>query len=142
MRIVVVVERKPAGSASGSASVRDRLRRGLTVAMKARDAAAVAALRSALAAVENGEAVEATQAPLPADGHPDFAGSVAGLGAAEVPRRRLTDAQVMEILRAEVADRQAVARDLQRRGQGDRAERLRAEAGVLGSYLDGTDEMS
>ena len=39
-----------------SASVRERLRAALPPALKARDAVAVAALRSALAAIDNAEA--------------------------------------------------------------------------------------
>jgi uncharacterized protein len=39
-------------------TLRGRLRGALPAAMKARDAAAVAALRSALAAIDNAEAVE------------------------------------------------------------------------------------
>ena len=47
----------------------------------------------------------------PGGGDPPFAGAVAGLGAAEVERRRLTGAQVEEIVRAEVADRETAAAD-------------------------------
>jgi hypothetical protein len=61
------------------------------------------------------------------------AGSVAGLGAAEVPRRELTESQAAAIVRAEIADRTAAADQY---GQSPAAERLRAEATLLGSYLD------
>jgi uncharacterized protein len=66
--------------------IRIRMRRALTAAMKARDQRAVAALRSALAAIDNAEAVEAA-----GEGHPPgegrIAGAVLGVGAAEVARR-------------------------------------------------------
>jgi uncharacterized protein YqeY len=127
-----------AAAARGGSSLRDRLRAALPAAIKARDSVAVSALRSALAAIDNAEAVDAAQAPPPAVGHADFAGSVAGLRAAEVVRRSLTATQAEEIVRAEVADRQASARDYERAGQPDHAERLRREADVLRSHLGGT----
>ena len=61
------------------------LRRALTAALKARDAVAVSALRSALAAIENAGAVDPGHAPPPGSG--PIAGAVDGLGAAEVERR-------------------------------------------------------
>jgi uncharacterized protein len=68
-------------------------------------------------------------------GHARIAGTVGGLGAAEVERRSLTEAEVEAIVRAEVAERQAAARDYQRAGRQEHAERLRAEAGILSSLL-------
>ena len=118
-----------------SGTVRDRLRGGLREAMKARDPVAVAALRSALAAIDNAEAVDGAQAPPPAVGHPYLAGTVAGLRGAEVERRSLAEAQVEGIVRAEVTARQAAARDYEDAGRHERAERLRGEAGVLLAYL-------
>lgn len=126
----------PTGGRGGSRSLRERLRAALPAAMKARDAVAVAALRSALAAIDNAEAVGAALAP-PGAGSADVAGAVLGVGAAEAERRSLTDAQVEELVRAEVADRQAAARQYEHAGHRQRAERLRGEAGVLGAYLDG-----
>jgi uncharacterized protein len=117
-------------------TLRGRLRGALPAAMKARDAAAVAALRSALAAIDNAEAVEPGPSPAAA-GHADLAGTVAGLGAAEVERRHLQEAEVERIVQAEVADRRAAADAYERAGQAERAGRLRAEADVLGSHLDG-----
>lgn len=126
----------PTGGRGGSRSLRERLRAALPAAMKARDAVAVAALRSALAAIDNAEAVGAAPAP-PGAGSADVAGAVLGVGAAEAERRSLTEAQVEELVRAEVADRQAAARQYEHAGHRQRAERLRGEAGVLGAYLDG-----
>jgi uncharacterized protein len=114
--------------------VRERLRNALPGAIKARDTVAVAALRSALAAIENAETVDASHALPPVD-HPDIAGGVSGLGAGEVSRRRLTHTEMERIVRSEVADRQTAEREYQRAGQRERAERLRGEADVLLSYL-------
>ena len=109
-------------------NVRDRLRRDLPAAIRARDTVAVAALRSALAAIDNVEAVdpdtvvtrrvdpgavEPQADPASASGtgpHPGVAGSVAGVGAAEVARRPLTAGEIEDTVRAEVVERQLVAR--------------------------------
>jgi uncharacterized protein len=123
--------------ARDAGSLRDRLRAALPAATKARDAAAVAALRSALAAIDNAEAVEAAPGPPPEAGHARLAGTVAGLGAAEAERRTLPEGQVERIVHAEVADRRAAALTYERAGRHERARRLRAEADVLGSYLPG-----
>jgi uncharacterized protein len=129
---------------NGAESLHERLSRALPIAMKARDRVAVAALRSALAAIANAEAVDPPQPPPPAQqpdhggsgGGPAFAGAVAGLGATEVERRRLSGVQVEEVVRAEVAERETAAAGYERAGQLEHAERLRAEAEVLTSYLD------
>jgi uncharacterized protein len=122
-------------STDGEGDLRDRLRRGLPAAMKARDPVAVAALRSALSAIENAEAVDAGQAPPPTVIEGATAGAIVGLRAAEVDRRALTQAQVEAIVRAEVADRTAAAGHYDRLGQPTRAEKLRAEATILHTYL-------
>src|SRR5215211_3191557 len=90
------------------------MRRGLVDAMKARDQQAVAALRATLAAIDNAEAVDAevVDADLAldsGDGHPAVAGSVAGIGAAEVDRRILTPEETAAIVRGEVTEREAAA---------------------------------
>jgi uncharacterized protein YqeY len=117
-----------------SPGLRDRLRRALAEAMRRRDRVAIVALRSALAAIDNAEAADAATAPRPAAGR-HFAGTVAGLGAGEGDRRRLTETGVQAVVRAEVADRMAAADRYQRSGHPDRADRLRAEATVLSGHL-------
>lgn len=106
------------------------LRRALTTAIKARDAVAVSALRSALGAIENAGAVDAGQAPPLTSG--PIAGAVEGLGAAEVERRPV---DVRAVVAAEVEQRQAAAREYAELGRPDHAERLRAEAEVLAAHL-------
>jgi len=107
--------------------------------MEARDSVAVAALRSALAALDNAEAVDAARAPQPSAGHPRPGGTVRGLRAAEVERRSLSAAEMEELVRAEVTERHAVARDYEHAGHRTHAERLRSEATVLSSYLGSRD---
>ena len=138
-------------------NLRERLSRALPAAMKARDRPAINALRSALAAIDNAGAVDPTQVrPDPAHpeptaataidpepgraegGGPNVAGSVGGVGATEVERRSLSEAQMQEIVRAEVLERERAAAGYERAGQLEPAERLRGEAEVLGAFLDTT----
>jgi uncharacterized protein YqeY len=115
--------------------VRDRLRGALRAAIRERDTAAVAALRSALGAIDNAEAVDPAHRAASVANHPRLAGTVAGLGAGDVPRRELTEPEAAALVRAEVADREAAAAECQRAGRADRAGRLRAEAAVLAAQL-------
>lgn len=114
--------------------VRARLQRALRAALQARDTVTIAALRSAQAAIGNAEAVVAPSAPAPA-GNEHVAGSAGGLGAAEAPRRVLTDAQVSDIIRAEISDRNEAAHRYERAGHSGRAARLRREADALTAAL-------
>jgi hypothetical protein len=96
---------------------------------------AASALRSALAAIDNAQAVSPGPAPA-TDAHSlHFAGTAAGLGAGEAERRRLSDSEAEEIVWMEVAERQATARDYERAWHTDRADRLRREASVLMSAV-------
>ena len=152
---------------TGDDNLRDRLSRALPTAMKARDRPAMTALRSALAAIDNAGAVGPPHAspavpdpriappePRPpastgagagnsdlgstGAGHPEFAGTVAGVGATEVERRNLSQAQMEAIVRTEIADRETAAAGYEHAGQLERAKRLRAEATVLRSHLNTT----
>ena len=139
--------------------LRDRLRRALPAAMKARDRPAVTALRSALAAIDNAEAFDPDEALAegvddvlepagwePADpdaddveaAHPGFAGTIAGVGATEVERRSLTPRQVEGIVRAEIETREVAATVLESVGKHEHAERVRAEMKVLLSHVNRT----
>jgi uncharacterized protein len=98
---------------------RQRLQLALREALRGRDTIGVSALRSALAAIDNASAVPPAPAPAAGAGRPHFAGAVAGLGAGQAERRRLTEAEVEEIVRVEVAERQSAARDYDQAGQAD-----------------------
>ena len=106
------------------------LRRALTTALKSRDAVAVSALRSALAAIENAGAVDPGHAPPPGSG--PIAGAVDGLVAAEVERRPV---DVRAVVAAEVEQRRSAAREYTELGRPDYADRLHAEADVLAAHL-------
>jgi uncharacterized protein YqeY len=116
--------------------VRQRLERALRTALKSRDRVAVSAVRSALAAIDNAGAVPPRPArAFPSAGGPYVAGSAGGPGAGEAERRVLSEAEAADIVRAEIAERQAAAGDYERRERTDQASRLRREAQVLESAL-------
>jgi hypothetical protein len=122
--------------------IRARLRQALTEALKARDAGTVSALRSALSAIGNAEAVDpGDQGPgrPAAGGNAHFAGAVAGLGAAEAERRHLTEADVAAIVRAEAAEREAAASQYELSGHAGQAEGLRHGTRALLAALGAGD---
>ncbi|MFT7837967.1 GatB/YqeY domain-containing protein [Saccharothrix sp. BKS2] len=115
--------------------MRATLGEALKSALKERDRVAIAALRSALSAIDNAEAVPVEAPAGPAASGEHIAGAVAGLGAAEAERRQLTEADVRSIVEGEVRERSVAAAEYERLGRDDVAERLRAEAGVLERHL-------
>ncbi|WP_086819009.1 GatB/YqeY domain-containing protein [Allokutzneria sp. NRRL B-24872] len=114
--------------------MRATLRDSLTAALKARDRVAVAALRSALSAIDNAEAVPLEHQRVTGDEH--FAGASAGVGATEAQRRDLTEADVRAVVENEVRERTTAAAEYAQRGLADAAARLHAEAEVLSRHLD------
>jgi uncharacterized protein YqeY len=130
---------RPETRAGPGTDAQARLRLALAEALRARDMVAVSALRSALGAIGNAEAVE-PGATMPAGpGSPHVAGAVAGPGSAEAERRRLSAAEIEQIVRGEAGEREGAARDYERAGHADRAGRLRREAQVLLAVLADED---
>lgn len=95
---------------------------------------AASALRSALGAIGNAEAVHPASEPAAGAGSEHFA-AVVGLGAGEAERRHLSGADVTRIVRAEITERLAAADEYERAGHAARADRLRREAQVLTGIL-------
>lgn len=116
----------PANSTADT-SVRTALRAAIVDAIRSRDREAAATYRTALAAIDNAEAVPATEAPR--------AGAIEsaslGVGAADAPRRALTELQMRGIVAAEAdalrdaAEARAAHADPLRR-EADRLRRLLA----------------
>ena len=77
--------------------LRDRIRAALLDARRARDAETVSTLRTALAALENAEAVPTDQSAGALGDSP------VGVGATEAERRVLSDADERAVLDAEIA---------------------------------------
>ncbi len=116
-------------------ALRERIAAALPVAMKARDQAAVAALRSTLAALANAEAVGVGAAPQQPTESADVAGSALGVGTTEAVRRSLADREVADLVLREATDREEAARVYDASGATARAERLRAEAATIRGFL-------
>ncbi|MFJ5679423.1 hypothetical protein [Streptomyces sp. NPDC093097] len=104
--------------------------------MRARDKAAVSALRAALAVLDNAEAVPVEEAVHRAAA---LEQSPVGAGATEAARRELSERGVVALVRAEAAERLDAAAQLTAPAYAERAARLRAEAAVLRRFLDGPD---
>jgi uncharacterized protein len=94
-----------------------------------------AGLSPAVGAERHRQRRDADGVRLDAPSSGKIAGGVVGLGAAEVERRELSDAQIRELLRAEIDERLTAARQAAGGGHGERATVLRAEAAVLTNLL-------
>ncbi len=99
--------------------------------MKARDALAARALRSAISAIENAEALGVEAHPVPTGKNGPGAGALLGLGAGDVERRLMIEAEVVAIVRGEIKDRQTAATQYELLGRLSEAHTLRAEWSVL-----------
>lgn len=119
-----------AGESGAAGAVRALLRAELRTAMRSRDRVAVSALRSALAAIDN---AESSGIAAPAAGA--IENTALGPGAAEVPRRELSDADVAAVLRAEISERDSAAATLDAAQAADRAAELRAQSALLRRLL-------
>jgi uncharacterized protein len=113
---------------AGVMSVQVRLQQALRRALKERDTEAVSALRSALAAIANAEAVPA----------PQRSGTevMLGVGPSEVPRRELTEGEVVDVVEAEIVEHRQAAAGLVGLGQDAHVQRLVEQANVLERVLD------
>lgn len=108
---------------------RDTLRRSLLSARKLRDTARVAAVRSALSAIDNAETPHAVTLGTLPDG--PIAGAACGLGATEVARRVLSDADIRDLIQGEIDERLEAADEYVVNGYHVRASDLRSQAAVL-----------
>jgi len=105
--------------------LRTRLAQDLRTALKSRETTRITALRSMLAALDNAQAVPLAELPAVHALH-------GGIG--EVPRKTLSDAELVALFAAELDERRAAAVMLEKHGCQDEAERLRAELEVLADY--------
>ncbi|MDT9593772.1 hypothetical protein RDV89_11885 [Nocardioides zeae] len=105
--------------------LRDLLRLELTNAVRARDRTVAAAVRSALGALDNAEAV-----PVP-----EPTGGVVGVGGSEVPRRELDAEEERRVVAAELAELEAAATTFAGLGLSDRVAEAHRGADVLRAVL-------
>lgn len=119
-------------SSTAAVPIRDVLRAAMLRAMKERDRLALGVYRSALAAIDNAEAV-----PLgPEDRAGAIEASAAGAGRADVVRRELTEQDMRTVVQSEIDERHEAAESLA--AVQPAAERqLRDEVGLLQALLDG-----
>ncbi|MQY10100.1 hypothetical protein SRB5_02050 [Streptomyces sp. RB5] len=114
--------------------LRAAMRADLVAAMKARRPDTVRALRSAIAAIDNAEAVPVSDEAVAATGE-HIAGARLGVGAAEAERRTLDADDVRALLRDRIAEYDSEAAGYVTHGQANAAQLLRREADVLRAYL-------
>jgi uncharacterized protein YqeY len=124
--------------ATDAETLRAALRRGLTTALKARESDAVAALRTAIAAIDNAEAVAGPDVSVPVT-NARIAGARTGVGSTEAVRRQLDGSQLRAILRDQIVEHTREADRYDALGQAEAAQRLRRQAGVLAPYLPPED---
>lgn len=105
--------------------LRLRLTLDLHAALKSRNSTRVSALRSLLAALDNAQAIPLAELPA----RSPLCGATA-----EVPRKTLSDAQLVALFAAELDERRTAAMMLEKHGSHEEAERLRAELAVLDDY--------
>jgi uncharacterized protein YqeY len=101
--------------------------------MKARDSDAVAALRTAIAAMDNAEAVAAPDTSPPA-GSAHVAGARSGAGSTEAARRQLDTSQLRAVLHDLITEYAREADRYDALGQADAAQRFRRQARLLAAY--------
>ena len=127
-----------------SSTLRAALRSRLTVAMRERDRGAVAVLRSAVAAIENAEAVPVAQLQASTTAasttSSEVAGSALGVGAAEADRRDLDAAAERAVVLAEVAALVEAEQVYAAAGDTARARSASAGVAVLESILESVPE--
>jgi uncharacterized protein YqeY len=99
------------------------LRADLKKAREAKDPERVTLVRTLIAAIDNAEAID-----LPTSATADRLG--------EVPRRRLSDKEIMNIVLRESAELRAAAEDHERLGQSDEANRLRSLSLAVDRYAE------
>jgi len=126
---------EPAHDQAHSAqALRAALRHGLSTALKARDAEALAALRTAIAAIDNAEAIATTDRQRPVTSA-DIAGASSGVGSTEAIRRSLSIGQLRAIVCEQITEHAREADRYDALGQPDAADRLRHRARILAAYV-------
>lgn len=107
---------------------RAQMQQDLSAAIRARDVVRVKALRSALAALSNAEAVDVSR--VPCDTAP-----TRGVRMGDVVRRHLSDADVRLIVVDQIDELRADAAHYRELGHPGVADGLEAQAAVLEAYL-------
>jgi hypothetical protein len=123
------------GQPDDAGALRAGLRRDLTTALKARDTEAVAALRIAIAAIDNAQAVSPDGGPGQPEASAHVAGARSGAGSTEAARRQLSRGELHDVLRDLIAEQDREADRYDALGQAAAAGRLRRQSRTLTAYL-------
>ncbi|MEZ4730992.1 MAG: hypothetical protein R3E79_28055 [Caldilineaceae bacterium] len=107
--------------------LREQMKADLLQAMKARQHATVATLRSVLAVIDNAEAVPVDEPTVPVE-------PVVGKRN-EVPRKVLSVDDIRQIVQKEMDERHAASVQYARLGLQAEAERLQTAAALIATYL-------
>lgn len=105
--------------------VRQRLKEDLAKAMKARDTAAVTAIRTLLGEIDNAEAIEVPEMPVPMQGQTK-----------DVPRKELTEADIQHVLQSQAAGYRAAIAEYAALDRTEKVVQLQAELDVVVQYLE------
>jgi uncharacterized protein YqeY len=114
----------------------DYLREDLVRLMKRREKVGLRAVRDAISAIQNAETSYVTTPATSGLASSDFVAGGVAFGHAERVVQELTDAQMMELARAEASRRLDEAARYRALGDIDRALMLKAEALSLADHLD------
>jgi uncharacterized protein YqeY len=112
------------------------LREDLVRLMKRREKVGLRAVRDAISAIQNAETSYVSTPETSGLASSDFVAGGVAFGHAERVVQELTDAQMMELARAEVSRRLDEAARYRALGDIDRALMLKAEALSLADHLD------
>ena len=112
------------------------LRENLVRLMKRREKVGLRAVRDAISAIQNAETSYVTSPPTSGLASSDVVAGGVAFGYAERVVQELSDAQMMELARAEVSRRLEEAARYRALGDVDRALMLKAEALSLADHLD------
>lgn len=117
--------------------LRVALRNRLAAAMRARDRQTAGAMRSALAALDNAEAVPVTSHGTSVATSEHVAGAAVGLGVGEAPRRLLSPDDERALVEREVAELRSSSAALAEAGRHERSSELIRIAETLEEVLKG-----
>jgi uncharacterized protein YqeY len=107
--------------------LREQMKADLTQAMKARQSATVATLRSVLAAIDNAEAIPVSESAFPVEPVPGQRH--------EAPRKILSVEDIHQIVQKEIDERCRASAKYATLGLQAEAARLQTAAALLATYL-------
>lgn len=118
-----------------ASQVKEALRRDLKTAMKERRRADTAALRQAISALDNAEAI-AVDPPTTMEASEHVVGAAQGVGASEAERKTLSKNDVIAVLTDLIDEHRSHATSFAQLGRADAAGQSQHAANLLCSYLD------